>query len=215
MGLLPWLTPPEVKYEQALAVLQIVDEAYFTAIFAMTDEYVHKLHQTVLDRRQELEQELAELSAKRLREHEEAMRIIRTQEDALHQVSLPILRVWDGVLVMPIIGELTEARAAALMERMLGAVVRERAHLAILDITALQMRGEQTAALLIRTMEAIKLLGARGMIVGMSAEVAAAMARWQLDLSKVRTYSTLADGLQAVQRESATATEATPRRGGS
>lgn len=199
MGILQWLAPPALTPEASIAVLKLVDDAYFTAIFRMTDEYVGKLHHTVLERRQQLEQEVAELAAQRQFEHDSAMRIIRAQEDSLNQISLPILRVWDGVLVMPLIGELSAARASALGQRMLTAIVEQRARLAILDITALQSLDEQTAALLTRTMQAIELLGSRGMIVGMSAESAARLAH--VELGRTQTYSTLADGLLAAQRE--------------
>lgn len=201
MGLLHWLTPPALTSAQAIEVLKLIDDAYFAAIFRMTDEYVSRLHQTVLDRRQQLEQELAELATQRQFEHESAIRIIRTQEDALNQVSLPILKVWDGVLVMPLIGELSSARAAALSQRMLTAIVEQRARLAILDITALQSLDEPTAALLVRAMQAIELLGSRGMIVGMSTEAAARLAHFHVDVGRIQTYSTLADGLSAAQRD--------------
>ena len=196
-----WLTPPDVELDTALAVLQLVDDAYFAAIFRMTDEYVQKLNHTVIERRQVLEHELAELTAQRLQELDHARRIIDQQEESLNRVSLPILQVWDGVLVLPLIGELTSARAAALIQRMLSAVVEKRARLAILDVTALPTMGEQTAALLSRTMQAIQVIGARGMIVGMSPEVAGEVTKLQVDLSGVRTYRTLADGLLAAQQD--------------
>jgi anti-anti-sigma regulatory factor len=203
MGLLSWLVPP-LDPEAAIAVLKLVDDAYFAAIFRMTDEYVGKLHQTVVDRREQLEAELAQLEAQRLQEHASAMHIIRAQEEALNEVSLPILRVFEGVLVMPLIGELTAARASALSQRLLTAIVEQRARLLILDITALQALDQQTAALLIRAMQAVRLLGSRGMIAGMSAEAAARLVSWRIDLSLVQTYSTLADGLLAAQREYST-----------
>lgn len=215
MGLLHWLAPPALTCEQAIEVLKLVDDAYFAAIFRMTDEYVGRLNQTVLERRQQLEQELTELAAQRQFEHESAMRIIRTQEDALNQVSLPILKVWEGVLVMPLIGELTSARASALSQRMLTTIVEQRARLAILDITALQSLDEPTAALLIRTMQAIELLGSRGMIVGMSTDAAARLARFHIDLGRTQTYSTLADGLLAAQREYSAPMRSMQKRGGS
>ncbi len=201
MGMLAWLVPPHADADAALQVLQRIDEAYFTGIFRMTDEYVHKLNRTIVERRQELEADLAQLTSQRVRELDDAMRIIRRQEEALNRVSLPILQVWEGVLVLPVIGELTTERASLLITHMLDAVVQQRARLAILDITALQAIGEQTAALLARTIQAIQLIGARGMIVGMSAEAAASVTNLQIDLGTVRTYRTLADGLQAAHRE--------------
>ncbi len=196
-----WLGPPDIDSPTAVAVLQLVDDAYFTAIFRMTDEYVHKLNHTIVERRQALEAELAQLTTQRIEELDHARRIIEQQEETLNRISLPILDVWDGVLVLPLMGELTASRTSALIERMLTAVIEKRARIAIIDVTALPTVGEQTAALLQRTMQAIQLIGARGMIVGISPVVAGDVTKLQVDLSSVRTYRTLADGLLAAQQE--------------
>lgn len=99
MGLLTWLVPPEVDPSTALGVLQLVDDAYFAAIFRMTDEYVRKLNRTIFERRQALETELAELTTRRIRKLDDARRIIDLQKASPNAVSLPILQVWEGVLV--------------------------------------------------------------------------------------------------------------------
>jgi rsbT co-antagonist protein RsbR len=189
------VAPPRVDGSLAFFCLRLVDEAYTAAIFAMGDEYVGKLNSTIVERRRQLEVELAEVAEQRRREHERAMAVIHEQAELLRKVSLPILKVWQGVLVLPLIGDLSAERAAALTERLLDAIVLHRARFIILDITGMSSVDEAAAAGLWKALRATRLLGATGMLVGVSPDTAAALSRSSPGPVDAPTFCSLGDGL--------------------
>ena len=144
MGML--LAEQSVEPLRAVRLLQRIDEAYLTAIFAMTDEYVRKLNHTIVQRRAELERELAALTALRSRELDERAALIAMQHEVLQQVSLPVVRVFAGVLVLPLIGLMYDERATQMLERLLAEVAKEQAQVVIVDITGM-IEVEETALL--------------------------------------------------------------------
>ena len=186
------LAPPRVEPALAFASLVKADEAYGRAIFLMADEYVAKLNHTIIQRRQELEL----LALQRQREFDEALGIIHAQEELLRTVSLPIIRIWDGVLVVPLIGELTPERSSDLLLKLLEMVVAERARVVILDITGLQSMDAAAARGLGKVAQAARLLGARAQLVGVSAAAAATLARLAASMTELPAFATLADGLR-------------------
>ena len=195
MGML--LTEQSVEPLRAVRLLQRIDEAYLTAIFAMTDEYVRKLNHTIVQRRAELERELAALTALRSRELDERAALIAMQHEVLQQVSLPVVRVFAGVLVLPLIGLMYEERATQMLERLLAEVAKEHAQVVIVDITGM-IEVEETALLsLQRAMTAVGLLGAKGMIVGITSEMAIRLVKMpQFKAKALRTYASLDEGLR-------------------
>ncbi len=186
----------------AFELISCVDQAYFTAIFLMSDEYVRKLNAIIVERRGQLEAELEQATAQRMSELKEKMDIIFDQQAQLSRVSLPVLRVWEGVLVLPLIGELHRARGQEMAERLLAQVVAERATTIIIDITGLGSVDAVATLALVKTLQAVRLVGARGMIVGVSAAAAKALVAVGADLQQIRTFATLADGLRAALGES-------------
>lgn len=195
MGML--LTEQSVEPLRAVRLLQRIDEAYLTAIFAMTDEYVRKLNHTIVQRRAELERELAALTALRSRELDERAALIAMQHEVLQQVSLPVVRVFAGVLVLPLIGLMYDERATQMLERLLAEVAKEHAQVVIVDITGM-IEVEETALLsLQRAMTAVGLLGAKGMIVGITSEMAIRLVKMpQFKAKALRTYASLDEGLR-------------------
>lgn len=195
------LAPPRVDAELAFHSLRIVEDAYHTAIFQMGDEYVGKLNRTLVQRRQQLEEDLAKVAEQHQREFQEAMALIHRQQDLLHQVSLPMIRVFQGVLVLPVIGELSAERAQELIQRLLEAIVSNRVQIAILELTGLPTVNQVAAAALIKAGRAVRLIGARMLLVGISAQTAAALAMQSLEHELPQSFSTLADGLRVALRE--------------
>jgi rsbT co-antagonist protein RsbR len=195
------LAPPRVDAALAFHSLRVVEDAYHTAIFQMSDEYVGKLNHTLVQRRQQLEEDLAKVAQEHQREFQEAMALIHRQQELLHQVSLPMIRVFQGVLVLPVIGELSAERAQELIQRLLEAIVSNRVRTAILELTGLPTVNQIAAAALIKAGRAVRLIGARMMLVGISAQTAAALAMQSLDDELPQSYSTLADGLRVALRE--------------
>jgi len=127
------------------------------------------------------------------------MAVIHKQQDLLVKVSLPVISLFQGVLVVPLIGELSAERAEQLTYRLLDAIVRNRAQVAILDLTGLPSVDEVAARALIRAARAILLIGARVMLVGISAVMAQSLTSQSLELPPC--YATLADGLRVALHE--------------
>lgn len=129
--------------------------------------------------------------------HEQLATIVRQQAQIQRLVG-PVLRVWRGVLVMPIIGALDDAQIAGLGERLLHAIADDRARVAILDLTGLETADAATADHLRRLVRAAALLGVRGWLTGLRPALAAVLASH--DAADLRCFATLADGLAAALR---------------
>lgn len=195
------LAPPQVDPTQAFLALRVIDDAYLTAIFQMGDEYVAKLNRTIVERRQQLEADLARVAEQHQREYQDAMAMIHRQQDLLHKVSLPVITVFQGVLVVPVIGELSSERADDLIHRLLDAIVANRARVAILDLTGLPTVSEQAAQSLVKAARAIRLIGAKVLLVGISAATAATLATHSFEEELPQSFATLADGLRVALGE--------------
>lgn len=124
--------------------------------------------------------------------------LVEKQERAIRELSTPILRVWDGVLALPIIGSLDEARAAQLTERLLGELARSRAAVAILDLTGAGSMDAQTAGHLVRVMRAARLLGSRCVVAGLSPSVAQAFVGLGVDTSGILFFAEVRSALASV-----------------
>ncbi len=194
------LSPPNVEPQLAFSCLRVVDDAYLTAIFQMGDEYVDKLNRTITERRVQLEADLQRVAAEREREFQEAMTVIQKQRSLLHEVSLPVISVFQGVLVMPLIGELSAERADELIHRLLTSIVEHRAKVAILDLTGLPQIDEMAAESLLKTSRAIRLIGSSVMLVGLSPALAIELSRRSQHTALPPCHATLAEGLRMALR---------------
>ena len=111
------------------------------------------------------------------------------------QLAMPVVRLWDGILLLPLIGEIDTHRAALLMDSALAAITKHAARVVIIDITGVPLVDSHVANSLIKTVQASKLLGVDCMLVGISAEVARSLVLLGIDLGFVQTFSTLETGL--------------------
>jgi anti-anti-sigma regulatory factor/PAS domain-containing protein len=134
---------------------------------------------------------------KRMREQ---LALIQAQKHAIDQLVSPVLEVWRGVLVVPLIGEIGSDRAAVVTERLLGDVVRHAARFAILDLTGIDMVDTNTAQHLFNIMRAVDLLGCTALVSGIRPSVATTMVSLGIDIPTGRTYSTLAEALRRCMR---------------
>lgn len=114
----------------------------------------------------------------------------------LRELSVPVVPVWQGVLVVPLVGILDSARAREMTQTLLDAVVRERARVVILDITGVPTVDTQVADYLIRALKAARLLGTHGVLVGIRPAIAQTLVRLGVDLQDVHTEADLESGLQ-------------------
>ena len=131
---------------------------------------------------------------------EAAQRAIVEQRRTIEELSTPIIQVWEGVLALPVIGAVDESRATEMMHKLLGEIVQTRAAFAILDLTGLHSVDVATAGHLGRILKAVTLLGARGIVSGVSPTVARAMASLDIDMRNFEMYRDLSDALMHTMR---------------
>jgi rsbT co-antagonist protein RsbR len=127
-------------------------------------------------------------------------RTIRDQQEAIRELSTPVLQVRDGVLILPIIGALDGLRARQLTEQLLRAIRGTRAQVVVVDITGVPTVDSHVANNLVQTVEAARLMGASVIVTGLSAEVAQTLATLGIDLTKLNTVGDLQGGIEAAER---------------
>lgn len=122
--------------------------------------------------------------------------VILRQTDEITEISTPVIRVWDGILALPIIGTLDSARTQVVMENLLQEIVNTGSSIAILDISGVPAVDSLVAQHLIKTVSATRLMGAECIVSGIRPEIAQTVVHLGIDLSTVVTKSTLASALK-------------------
>ncbi|OIN61034.1 STAS domain-containing protein [Arsenicibacter rosenii] len=123
--------------------------------------------------------------------------VILRQTDEIAEISTPVIRVWDQILAMPLIGTLDSARTQVVMENLLQAIVDTGSEIAILDISGVPAVDSLVAQHLIKTVSATRLMGAECIISGIRPEIAQTVVQLGIDLSQVITKATLASALKS------------------
>lgn len=131
--------------------------------------------------------------------------VILRQQDELMELSTPVVKLWDGILALPIIGTLDSARTQVMMESLLQKIVETGSEVAIIDITGVPTVDTLTAQHLLKTVTAARLMGADCLISGIRPQIAQTIVYLGIDLTNVITKATLADAfLVALKRVGAT-----------
>jgi rsbT co-antagonist protein RsbR len=131
---------------------------------------------------------------------EERERVIRQQQDAIRELSTPVLPVRERLLILPIIGVLDSERARQLTEQLLGGIRTHRAKVVVIDITGAPEVDATVANHLLQTVDASRLMGASVIITGLSPTIAQTLVTLGVDLSKIRTIGDLQGGLEEAER---------------
>ncbi|MBL1078173.1 STAS domain-containing protein [Nocardia sp. 2] len=131
---------------------------------------------------------------------EERERIIRQQQEAIRELSTPVLQVREQLLILPIIGVLDSQRARQLTEQLLGAIRANRAKVVVIDITGVPTIDSTVANHLVQTVDASGLMGASVIITGLSSEIALTLVAIGLDLSKMNAVGDLQGGIEEAER---------------
>jgi rsbT co-antagonist protein RsbR len=126
--------------------------------------------------------------------------IARQQQDML-ELSTPVVKMWDGVLVLPLIGTLDSQRTQMVMESLLQRIVETAAEVAIIDITGVPTVDTLVAQHLIKTVTAARLMGADCIISGIRPQIAQTIVHLGVDLRDIATKSSLADALALALRK--------------
>ena len=128
--------------------------------------------------------------------------VINRQQRELLELSTPVVKLWDGVLALPMIGTLDSSRAQIVMESLLTRIVETGAPIAIIDITGVPTVDTLVAQHLLKTVTAIRLMGADCIISGIRPQIAQTIVHLGVDLQGVVTRATLADALALALKRS-------------
>jgi rsbT co-antagonist protein RsbR len=131
---------------------------------------------------------------------DERERVIRQQQDAIRELSTPVLPVRERLLILPIIGVLDRERARQLTEQLLIGIRAHRAKVVVIDITGAPHVDESVADHLVQTVDASRLMGASVIITGLSPEIAQTLVTIGVELSKMNTIGDLQGGLEEAER---------------
>src|SRR5579871_3600366 len=131
---------------------------------------------------------------------EERERIILQQQEAIRELSTPVLQVRERLLILPIIGVIDPQRARQLTEQLLRGIRGNRAKVVVVDITGVPTIDQTVANHLVKTVEASRLMGASVIITGLSAEIAQILVTIGVDLSKMNAVGDLQGGIEEAER---------------
>jgi len=130
---------------------------------------------------------------------EERERIIRQQQEAIRELSTPVLQVRERLLILPIIGVIDSQRAKQVTEQLLRGIRSNRAKVVVVDITGVPTIDSTVANHLVQTVEASRLMGAGVIITGLSSEIAQTLVTIGVDLSKMNAVGDLQGGIELAE----------------
>jgi rsbT co-antagonist protein RsbR len=130
---------------------------------------------------------------------QERERVIRQQQEAIRELSTPVLQVRERLLILPIIGVVDSERARQLTEQLLRGVRSNRAKVVVMDITGVPSVDATVANHLVQTVEASRLLGATVIVTGLSPEIAQTLVTIGVDLTKMNTVGDLQGGIEEAE----------------
>ena len=162
-------------------------EEIFSEATSVYDNYVEVLETGSVEALQDYARNLSE-------------RIIRQQQEAIRELSTPVLQVRERLLILPIIGVLDSQRARQVTEQLLRGIRSNRAKVVVMDITGVPTVDSTVANHLVQTVEASRLMGASVIITGLSSEIAQTLVTIGVDLSKMTAVGDLQGGIEQAER---------------
>ncbi|MEM8532807.1 MAG: STAS domain-containing protein [Chloroflexota bacterium] len=164
------------------------------------DQELQRIEQEEQERQEELtqlvERRTAELQAT-VAELQQAQYDLNIQEATIRSLSTPVVQLWEGLLMVPLIGTIDHNRAQQLMESVLETITNLAAEQVIIDITGVSMVDTQVAQALIRVAQAAKLLGAEVTLTGIQPSIAQTLVHLGVDLGDIQTQGSLQAGIAA------------------
>jgi rsbT co-antagonist protein RsbR len=191
------IIPRGVETEEVVGIVLLLRDVLARSLF---QKYHHdfSLLDRVLDAYEPAANRIAGTVAVGFVEQRE--RVIRQQQDAIIELSTPVLQVRERLLILPIIGVLDTQRARQLTEQLLKGIRTHRAKVVVIDITGVPNVDESVANHLVQTVDASRLMGAGVIITGLSAEIAQTLVTIGVDLSKMDTVGDLQGGIEEAER---------------
>jgi rsbT co-antagonist protein RsbR len=191
------IIPRGVETEDVLNIVLLLRDVLARSLFEKYHEDFDLLNR-VLDAYEPAANRIANMVAVSFVQERE--RVIRDQQEAIRELSTPVLQVRERLLILPIIGILDAARARQLTEQLLKAIRAHRAKVVVIDITGVPDVDEGVANSLVQTVDASKLMGASVIITGLSSEIAETLVTIGVDLSKMDTVGDLQEGIEEAER---------------
>jgi rsbT co-antagonist protein RsbR len=131
---------------------------------------------------------------------QERERVIRQQQEAIRELSTPVLQVRERLLILPIIGVIDAQRARQLTEQLLRSIRNNRARVVVIDITGVPSVDAKVANHLLQTVDATRLMGASVIVTGLSSEIALTLVTIGVDLTKINAVGDMQGGLEEAER---------------
>jgi rsbT co-antagonist protein RsbR len=191
------IIPRGVETEEVVNIVLLLRDVLARCLFEKYHEDFDLLNQ-VLDAYEPAANRIANMVAVSFVQERE--RVIRDQQEAIRELSTPVLQVRERLLILPIIGILDAPRARQLTDQLLKAIRAHRAKVVVIDITGVPDVDEEVANSLVQTVDASKLMGAAVIITGLSSEIAGTLVTIGVDLSKMDTVGDLQEGIEEAER---------------
>src|SRR3954466_10485465 len=191
------IIPRGVETDEVVGIVLLLRDVLARSLFEKYREDFELLNR-VLDAYEPAANRIANTVAVSFVEQRE--RVIRDQQDALLELSTPVLQVRERLLILPIIGVLDTPRAQQLTEQLLRGIRTNRAKVVVIDITGVPEIDETVADHLVRTVDASRLMGAGVIITGLSSEIAQTLVAVGADLGKMNTVGDLQGGIEEAER---------------
>jgi len=192
------IIPRGVETHEVVGIVLLLRDVLARSLFAKYRDDFNKLNR-ILDAYEPAANRIAITVAVGFVQERE--RIIREQQEAIRELSTPVLQVRERLLILPIIGVIDPQRARQLTEQLLRGIRSNRAKVVVLDITGVPYIDSAVANHLVQTVEAARLLGAIVIVTGLSPEIAQTLVNIGVDLGKMNTVGDLQGGIEEAERQ--------------
>src|SRR6201984_1952542 len=189
--------PRGVETDEVVGIVLLLRDVLARSLFAKYQDDFDKLN-SILDAYEPAANRIANTVAVGFVQERE--RIIREQQEAIRELSTPVLQVRERLLILPIIGAIDPQRARQLTEQLLRGIRTNRAKVVVIDITGVAALDVTVANHLVQTVEASRVLGATGIVTGPSPEISQTLVPIGVDLGKMNTVGDLQGGIEQAER---------------
>jgi len=191
------IVPRGVETHEVVGIVLLLRDVLARSLFAKYQTDFEKLNR-ILDAYEPAANRIANTVAVGFVQERE--RVIRQQQEAIRELSTPVLQVRERLLILPIIGVIDPQRARQLTEQLLRGIRTNRAKVVVIDITGVAAMDATVANHLVQTVEASRLLGATSIVTGLSPEIAQTLVNIGVDLGKMNTVGDLQGGIEQAER---------------
>ena len=190
------IIPRGVETHEVVGIVLLLRDVLARSLFAKYEEF--PILNNVLDAYEPAANRIAITVAVGFVQERE--RVIREQQEAIRELSTPVLQVRNRLLILPMIGLIDPQRARQLTEQLLRGIRTTRARVVVIDITGVAAMDANIANHLVLTVESARLLGATVIVTGLSPEIAQTLVNIGVDLGKMHTVGDLQGGIEEAER---------------